>query len=827
MNCSTSSHSRFRAALLGGGALFLISEAAAAQDTPPATAGGLEEIIVTARKREESVQDIPVSVTALSPEQIQRADLTSLEKVAAMTPQLTIARAATGSGASLSIRGVGAGFTSVGVEQSVAVIVDGAYYGQGRIINEAFFDLARIEVLKGPQALFFGKNATAGVISLTTADPTDTFQVSGRAGYEFRSENAYGEFVVSGPLSDTFGARLALRGSKMWGGYFKNAAGPRAYMPLDVADFSVKNYPAEPDKSEMPGGTELVGRLTLKFDPSDSFSDTLKISGTRTRGGSVGYNSVPLCGAGLMQSNTVPTPCSRTFTIYQNRWPDAFVGSGIRWIRDGNLYNDYDSYAINNTLTYDFGDVTLTNVTNFNRHKYQFNMDYTFEAGGDIWVAERSTFRAFSNETRLLTGFDGPVNLLAGAYYQKTKRVFGQGVAFAGLVDTSQPSEFAPLASTKDSYTKGETISAYGQMIWEIVPQVELTAGVRYTHETKDSYFEQIYSNSLLQSFGSFIANYPVYRKQTFNNWSPDVTLTWKPSADITIYGAYKTGYKSGGFSNGSILNQADIDAGAPNIDFEGEKAQGFEAGIKTILMNRQLRLNVGVYRYTYKGLQIDYLNPFTVSFSTENAGSSRSQGVELDFEFAPRGVPGLTVRGTANYNKSQYVNFLGPCFSGQTYGEGCIYVDRAGTIAAAPTPSSPSTLAFLQRLDGKSTAVAPRWTASLGFNYEIPMGSDLKLGLSADGRYSDKYNASPFDNPVMKQKSYLTLDASLRVGREDGQWEVALIGKNLTNEFYITGGYEIATTGSPPGGLTGTRPDVAGSVALPRTVQLQVSFKY
>src|SRR5579885_554696 len=134
-------------------------------DAPPAAdqdSGTLEQVIVTARKRAENIQNVPVAVTALSAEQLDRQALTSIEKIAATTPQLQVVRGSSGSGADLSLRGIGSSFTSIGIEQSVAVNIDGVYYGQGRIINEGFFDMKQVEILKGPQALFFGKNATAG-----------------------------------------------------------------------------------------------------------------------------------------------------------------------------------------------------------------------------------------------------------------------------------------------------------------------------------------------------------------------------------------------------------------------------------------------------------------------------------------------------------------------------------------------------------------------------------------------------------------------------------------------------------------------------------------
>ena len=131
--------------------------------TESAYADGLEEIVVTARKREESILNIPVAVTAISGERLDRYQLRSLEQISASTPELTVVRGSNGSGATLSLRGIGSSYTSIGIEQSVAVNVDGVYYGQGRIINEGFFDMKQVEILKGPQALFFGKNSTSGV----------------------------------------------------------------------------------------------------------------------------------------------------------------------------------------------------------------------------------------------------------------------------------------------------------------------------------------------------------------------------------------------------------------------------------------------------------------------------------------------------------------------------------------------------------------------------------------------------------------------------------------------------------------------------------------
>ena len=190
------------------------------------SAGGLEEVVVTARKREESLQDAPLTVTAYNAKRIAEYDITSLERIQQVTPQLYVGRVSNGSGAQITMRGIGASAaTSIGIEQSVAVVMNGAYYGQGRVLNEGMFDLGQIEILKGPQSLFFGKNATAGVISLTTAKPTEEWEFNANLGYEFETEQTRFEGIISGPLSDTVGIRIALRESEMQGGWYKNNSG--------------------------------------------------------------------------------------------------------------------------------------------------------------------------------------------------------------------------------------------------------------------------------------------------------------------------------------------------------------------------------------------------------------------------------------------------------------------------------------------------------------------------------------------------------------------------------------------------------------------------
>ena len=784
----------------------------------PATSG-LSDIVVTARKRVESAQTVPVAVTAISAATIQQRDLTSLEKIAAATPEFTVGRASNGSGAQLTLRGIGSSSTSIGIEQSVATVVDGVYYGQGRIINEGFFDLARVEILKGPQALFFGKNATAGVISLTTADPGSKTELIARANYEFRSHQIQGELIGSTPLTDTLGIRIAVRGSKMWDGYYKNVSTPLTYPTLDIATGVTTPHTAQPAPRREPGEKELLGRITLKWTPTDDITDTVKVSGDYNKVNNNSWNYVAFhCVGGV--SHLDGFACGDHFITHQNKIPADMAANFPFAKKDGSLYDRYKSYAVTNTFSYKLPNVTLTNVTNYNWNNNRWACACDFQSSSAAtWATENSTWHAFSNEARAQTTFDSPINLMAGIYYQKTKRTFAQFITFANIEDSSQSAENRYLATTKTSFTKGETIAGFGQVTWKIIPTIEATAGVRYTHETKDSFFAQPYNNAALTAIFR-PANSPdglgtVTANQVFNDWSPEATISWKPTRDIMVYGAYKTNYKSGGFSNGGINSGLSTNPLA-DLTFSPEKARGFEGGIKSTIFDNQLRLNLGLYTYGYRNLQVDFFNSPIFAFQTLTA-DARTKGVELEFEYAPRAIRGLNLHGSVNYNKARYTNFpLAPCYAGETPSEGCnLAFNAAGGNFTR------------QSLTGKPLSVAPHWTGTLGLNYLTPSNGGLRFGASVDARYSSRYNASAFNNPDARQNHYVSLDASARVTTDNERLELAVIGKNLTNHFYVTGVVDGPSTGSGTGTPAGVHADQLGFGTLPRTIQVQVTFRY
>ncbi|MBI1180657.1 MAG: TonB-dependent receptor plug domain-containing protein, partial [Alphaproteobacteria bacterium] len=757
----------------------------------------------------------------------------SLEDVARSTPQLTIVRGGSGSGTSISIRGIFSSNTSIGIEQSVSIILDGVYYPQGRVMDEGLYDVSQVAILKGPQALYFGKNATAGVVSITTNDPGPDFEAKAQVGYEVVGQRLTGEAMVSVPVNDKFGIRLAARGTKMWGGYLENIAGATSYTTVDAAtlDTTVHPNPA-PVNKKWPGEESIFARLTAKGTPSDYFTYTIKGSYADYQIDDTQGTELWACPALDGQPHTaVPDPNNPGFTMpvpntqaeCHGDWkkaanpipPDIAKTNPLLSKFGGQLGEIYKSYGITGNFKYAREKYDITAILNYHHQETFWVGDFDGGGATAIFADEHNTFRNFSTEVRGVTHFDFPVNAVLGVYYQRTHRYFFQDVYFAGTQNTAVTDPADEYVSyNKLSETKGETISLYGELVWDITDQWQLTGGARYTHETKDSYFEQPYVNPFVQGLfvqGRLPADGLVH--QVFENGSPEITLRWEPNRDLTFYVAYKQGFKSGGFSNSAIYSTLTTDQ-LGDITFDPEKVRGFEGGVKASLFDGAMRLELEGYHYVFKNLQIDFFNSPTFAYITENAGSAKTDGAELQLTWAPKDVDGLTLSGSLAYNVSKYGDFIAPCYAGQTPAQGCMPSSNPGEVPK-------------QQLAGQYRALAPKWSGSLGADYTRPIGDGLKFGVSANVVYKSKYLLGAFNNPYDVQKGYATVDASLRFGTEDDRWQFAIIGKNLTKKYALVASGDTPSTGGNTGYPSGFVADRTGTPIYPRTVEFRVTYHY
>lgn len=769
-------------------AMALLSAGAAhAQTGPSATeqARLTEDIVVTARLRSESLLDVPVAVTALTSADLARYGAANLNAIGSQTPGMIINKASNGGGGQITLRGISTASGQAGFEQSVSINVDGVQTSRGRAAISSFFDLQQVEVLKGPQALFFGKNSPAGVISLVSRGPTEAFEGYVQAGYEFAGRELIGEGAVSGPISEDLGFRIAVRGRHMGGWMINNAVAEP--VPFDTPGTTKRR----------PGEREIAGRLTLAFTPSSPFSATLKLFGSSYRDDGPSNMSIqPVnCGTSAGPEVTIggnvfvdPTGDCRLDSNLSNGGISPVVAKN--WLlankKRGQAFGEYDSFTGSLMMNVDLESVLLTSVTGLAVSRSHSFDNYDGTTYAMFTAAEHEKYRSFSQQLRIESNLAGAVNFMAGAYFESSHQNFTNDSRIAPL--PADPLTGKYHTWEKPGVTDSKTYSVFAQMLFDITPDLELAAGGRYTHEKKDSTLENTYVHpgvAPLFSSARFVKNF------SDNNFSPEVTLTYHPAAETTLYGAYKTGFKSGGLGLSAVLTSATT---LDQIDFDSEKVKGFEFGAKGQF--GALRAELTVYRYNYRNLQVNSYDPTINAFTIQNAGGLSQFGTELQLHYAV--ARGFLLRGSAVYNRNRFKDYMTQCYSGQTAADGC-------------TPAG-------QNMDGRTPARSPDWTGTAGFTYDTPIGSGLSIGLTGDAYVSSAYFSNETLAPGAKQGSYARFDGSVRLQDADGRWELALIGRNLSNKRYML------STSDKPGTSTGQQ---YGTVSRPREIMLQARTQF
>jgi outer membrane receptor protein involved in Fe transport len=762
----------------------------------------IETVTVTARKRNERLIDVPVSANAMTQETLERYATTNLTSIVNQLPQVSVDSASSGNGAIITVRGIGSSSVDAGIEQEVTVNIDGVPVSRGRVINQAVFDQQSVEVLKGPQALYFGKNSPAGVISLNSVNPGDQFEGYVRAGYETTASQYMLEGAVTLPMTDDLSARVALRGSDMTGGYVKNVSAPitdPALLPAKLVAGGI-TLPGAPE-SEYPGSKELTGRFTLVYTPDDKFDATFKFLGANYHDNGPSMSTVMLsCGpgqAGPMSLDLGSSPARYLLDPYGSCSPNdrtssmgtipAEVAALYPGSHGGIPFMDVRTYLSSLTMNYQLtSDLTLTSVTGYyNMAERQFsNYDYTVFS---IASGQNDDYnRTWTQELRLSSSFDFPVNFTAGFFYQHDNRRFEQSgsIGYLGPDPITGQTNF----SSAEDFYKGETYSGFAELNWKIADNVELAGGARYTLEEKygdsgNTYIIQPYQAAYLSPAIRLVGNIVEH------NVSPQATLSWHPTADTMLYAAYKTGFKSGGWSTPTrYSSKATVD----NQQFDQETVRGGEIGLKFAEMDGALTGDITGYHYIFKGLQLTAYDVPTASYFTTNAGSAAVDGIELNIGY--QALRELALRASAGYNHARYDSFPGAqCFTGQTTAEGCV--------------------AGVQNLAGQPLSRAPDWSGNVGATYNYPLTQNYVLSLTTDVKFSTPYNVTTTNSPFGWQSGFATWDASARLS--DDLWEFAVIGRNLTDTVYAVIG------GDKP---LGPRGQVSGTLGLPRTITLQVS---
>lgn len=750
----------------------------------PGSTTALEEVVVTARKREETAISVPVDVTVFGKNEIQQRAMNSLDDLSALVPSLIIANPGGATqGGQISLRGIGGPDSNPFGDQSVSFNVDDVQIAKSSVRRLASFDTDQIEVLKGPQALFFGKDSPAGIISLHTADPTQDYAAQLSSGYEFYAHETRIEGFVSGPLADSLGARVAFYGENMRG-WVQNIV-------PDTAEFA-------PANQWLPDSREFGVRTTLKWEPNDRFTARLKVTYGSTSGAGQGSYQYVFCPSGRPEEAGVNDECKANSLISHADFGTSFTKYNPAF-GNGVPHSDGNQYLAGLVLQYKVTDhLDFTSVTGVYGVRY-FNVDqYTSGSptapipylGLPLLPAVSTYFdRELSQEIRLQSSFDGPLNFTTGAFFQNTHA----NTSNNAMADPENPIDFSDYNLVQN----GNASSVFAQGRWNVVPTVEVDLGGRYSHEEKK--LPQVLANPTLAPGAPLVPVTITPTSESFNDFSPEGTVSWRPSQDLTVFGSYKRAFLSGGFNSGSFSLTEPLNYGP-------EKIKGFEGGVKAALLDGTLRTNLSVYDYIVDGLQVP---SFANAFETvRNAGKVSIRGVDFDFNYRTP-IPALIVRGGATYERGRYLEYLGPCYAGQTPAMGCSLMLNGGAV---------------QNLSNTQLLNAPTWTGSAGFNYDVLFANELRLGLSSDANYANSQITDAASTPNGRSPAHTLIDATIRLEKPD-RWELALIGLNLTDKYYWTESTDATLEG--PAFYPGTK--LADTIAVPnrgREVMVRVTVK-
>jgi iron complex outermembrane receptor protein len=744
-----------------------------------ASASAPEDIIVTARKRDETSIAVPVTITAISAADIERRNIATIDDVARLVPSLIVGEGVTVQGGNISLRGVSGLDSNTFADQAVSFNIDGVQIAKATVRRLAQMDIQQIEVLKGPQPLFFGKNSPAGVISIRTADPTDHFQAKLSTGYEFRGQEWVGDGYVSGPLTDTLGLRVAAYGSDLRGW---------AKSTVPNNDFFAPRHRWGPNHKE------YAVRGTLKFEPSDTFNARLKLSYGRITGAPFTANyQIINCPLGVPQNGAIDN-CRGDDRNLDGDFPASYSTTDSRY-GDGETFARQWQLLGGLEMNYNLSDnLTLTSVTGL----YKFSLA---GVGKIVFLSSINEFglREFTEELRLTSSYDGPLNFTIGGHFQDSHA--DAATTIFRIAPTNISSQLSDTYIVQD----GRAWSLFGQLRWDITPELELAGGGRYSHEKKVLPVVRYVGASAVR-----VNPLPdVVTPDTRGSWkdfSPEVTLSYRPSQRLTLFGSYKQGFLSGGFNGGSA------NPITTSLIYRPQNIKGFEGGVKASLFDDQVRANLSVYTYKVTDLQ----NQVSVGILQviSNVGRISSRGVDLDLSYSPAAIEGLRLHGAVAYNRARYEDFLANCYTGQTPAQGCV-----------PTLVNGQSM-LRQDLAGTEVVRAPEWTGNVGFTFDTPISEGLKIGFSGDVQYSDSYIAHSGSKAQGASPAYTLIDASVRVADRSDRWEIALIGKNLTDRFYWFRSSDLSGSGSGTGTAAGIPADTVASVSRGRQVMLRLTVK-
>lgn len=735
--------------LTGGVLAMVLPSLAVAQSSPPSTvrssenSPGLADIVVTAQRREERLQDVPIAVTAFSSDFV-RKNIADVQDVAIRTPAFTAFGIK--SQTSLAMRGAASLIDGPGSDQGVALFVDDVYIGENSGLIFDFFDVERIEVLRGPQGTLFGRNVVGGAINVVTRAPTEAFNLMADI-----TIGNYGRLdsrgMIGGGLTDGVSGLFSYS-VKSSNGWARNLTTGHRLEQDDIRSFRGK----------------------LKFDLADNF--TMLVQGEYSRDKSYG-SAAKLLDENLEPINGFGIPPGTT---------DFAQTEDSR----------YDRESYGGQVRFDLAGLPFGTITSISAYRHANNGHFDADSDGVpfpvyLFSVRNTRFRQFTQELRVAGDTDS-FNWVAGLYYLRSKNFRREEIEITGLpgspvfqgdpnTDPSDPNyndpNNPPAVDQYEQTIRTRSYAAFGQVTYTVSDKLHLTAGARYTKETKKGLDSCL---TLVLSCSEIYVDAPL--SASFSAFTPKGTIAYNFAPDIMVYATVSRGFKSGGFISplGSLA--------ATREPFRPETAWNYELGFKSMLFDRRLQFNATAYQVDYDDLQVQTFNAQSIQVGG-NAGTAKVRGIELDIQARP--VKGLDLFATFAYTDSKYRDLI---LDGQDF-------------------------------SGNQLVLTPKYAVSVGGAYTIDMGSG-SLELRGDYTHKSVAYLEPTNAPYEAQYLDGLANARLTYRSAGGNYEISGWVRNLTNNRALSRAVDL-----PILYFSDDRHAVTAQYTPPRTYGVTLTYRH
>jgi len=689
----------------------------------------LEEVVVTAQKRAQSINDVGITMNAFTGEQLRDQGVATAEDLAIHTPGLSATTNSTTGVPVYTIRGVGFQDYSTSGSSTVGLYLDEISIPYTVMSRGALFDVARVEVLKGPQGDLYGRNTTAGQINFVSNRPTDEFEAGFTASYG-QFDVADLESYISGSMTDSVQGRLAFKTTQSGEGWQKSVSRDDELGEKDMQALrGMINIDLSSDKS-------LLLRAHWVKDQSDNQAPMV-YDGTELHG-------EPLFGA--LGNDLDGNPITPIFSDDDSRAADWNPGE---WKprRDNTLkgFGANFNWDINDDLSL----TAIVGVDKFERDEWS---DWDGMAYLDSNINNITEIDASSLELRLASNGNLDFTWVAGIY-ASTDEV---NEAYRYNMQESRFAVFQRADTVYEQQT--DSIAAFGHAEWQLADQWRLTLGARYTEE------ERTWEGCTLMFGACFVLdaeNAGVAFKDTIDleKWMGKLTLDYEVSEDVLVYGTVSTGFKSGGFNGAAALTHAQL------VPYGEEELLNTELGVKATLLDGRMQLNAAAFWYDYIDKQERERKPTQLGAlgGQSNVPESRINGAELELQWLV--TEGLNVNLGVAYLDTKVEEW-----------------DAIDAANSAPPPATPVTF----DASGLELAQAPEWQYNGTVSYEWGVSDNLVMGLATDFSYTAEVTGVSGESAERTRvEDYWIWNARVSLGAVDGNWKTTLWMRNLEDEYY------------------------------------------